>query len=187
MKKIIQILSDVHLEFYPTAGSWPRVPISPEADIILIAGDVSCRPDSLTNFLLLIKEKTKAPVFFVPGNHEYYLHDICLYPERLLAAVMKGGATPLDNAVVTCIKDIKITKEDFSSLININNIPFWNHRIHQEQKTFSFLIPIFNDDKTLAWVEYFFNCASCGYGKNVLFRKINNKWIIIDSYVTWHS
>jgi hypothetical protein len=88
---------------------------------------------------------------------------------------------------VTSIKDIKITKKDFSSIIKINNIPFWNHRIHQEQKTFSFLIPIFNDDKTLAWVEYFFNCSSCGYGKNVLFRKINNKWVIIDSYVTWQS
>jgi hypothetical protein len=84
-------------------------------------------------------------------------------------------------------KNIKIKKKDFGSLIQIKNIPFFDNGYSHRENTFSFLIPIFNNDRSLAWIEYNFNCASCGYGKVVLFRKINNKWIKVDSYVTWQT
>ncbi|MEA2078417.1 MAG: metallophosphoesterase family protein [Pseudomonadota bacterium] len=68
----LHILSDLHIEFADF------VPPATDADVIVLAGDIgvgleglywaeSCFPDQ--------------PVIYVPGNHEYYHHDITLTDE----------------------------------------------------------------------------------------------------------
>ena len=49
-------------------------------------------------------------------------------------------------------------------------------------------IPILSTDKKKAYVEITYNCSGlCGSGKAVYLEKINNKWIIISSEMTWIS
>jgi len=71
----IQIVSDVHLEFWSDQGQSfvDKLPI--EGDVLVIAGDFA-----LTHILFLrLNEVCKAwaprPVLFVCGNHEFYMSD----------------------------------------------------------------------------------------------------------------
>jgi len=68
----IQIVSDLHIEFADF--------ILPEtdADVILLAGDIGL---GLDGFEWIAKQDINKPVIYVPGNHEFYHHDICLLDE----------------------------------------------------------------------------------------------------------
>lgn len=63
----LHILSDLHTEFADFS------PPDVDADIVILAGDIGvglgCIEWAANNF-------PKTPVIYVPGNHEYYLHDI---------------------------------------------------------------------------------------------------------------
>jgi len=76
-------------------------------------------------------------------------------------------------------KNIELDTTQLKEIIQIKN--------QKEREFFEFLIPLFNHDKTLAWVEYNHRCPACGYGRMVVFRKTNNKWLKITSYVTWEN
>ncbi len=83
------VLSDLHLEFGPFQ--------SPEtdADVVILAGDISVGLDGLAWVAAAFPD---LPVIYVPGNHEFYHHDL-----DLLAA-MKVQAPDhvhvLDNDVI---------------------------------------------------------------------------------------
>ncbi|MCU7937544.1 MAG: metallophosphoesterase family protein [Candidatus Thiodiazotropha sp. (ex Dulcina madagascariensis)] len=73
----LHILSDLHIEF----GDFE--PLATDADVVVLAGDIGvgveglrwaedCFPDT--------------PVIYVPGNHEFYHHDIALIDELKSAA-----------------------------------------------------------------------------------------------------
>ena len=65
----LHILSDIHIEFAPF-----RIPET-DADVIILAGDIGVGLDGV----LWAKDQYKdKPIVYVPGNHEYYQHDISL-------------------------------------------------------------------------------------------------------------
>lgn len=70
----IQLISDLHLEFY--RDRWNDHPVFIEhqwanADVIVVAGDFAVGPYSVLAGLRKLREVYKH-VVYVPGNHEYY-------------------------------------------------------------------------------------------------------------------
>lgn len=69
MRPVIHLVSDLHLEFQPDGGQ-SLVSKLPEADVLIVAGDLSNTP---TLFGALKMLSAKYPhVVFVPGNHDWY-------------------------------------------------------------------------------------------------------------------
>jgi len=70
MRFPIQVISDIHLEFY---RSFPRIPPAPDTDILILAGDIGTleKEALLTDFLGYCSANWKH-VLYVPGNHELY-------------------------------------------------------------------------------------------------------------------
>jgi len=67
----LQILSDCHHEFYRDLDlGWIHEVIHPDANVLVLAGDICSYPKLET----VLKEyiKLDLPIVFVPGNHEYY-------------------------------------------------------------------------------------------------------------------
>ena len=70
---LVQICSDLHLEFAQNRD-WIRAhPLVPKAEILLIAGDTYYINEKLNtlDFIKRVSDQFKA-VYLVPGNHEYY-------------------------------------------------------------------------------------------------------------------
>lgn len=68
----LHILNDLHIEF----GDF-SIPET-DADVIVLAGDIGV---GLGGLEWLRTQNIKKPVIYVPGNHEFYHHDICLIDE----------------------------------------------------------------------------------------------------------
>ena len=68
----LHILNDLHIEFEDFA------PSATDADVVVLAGDIGVGMDGLrwaeTRF-------PNRPVIYVPGNHEFYHHDMALIDE----------------------------------------------------------------------------------------------------------
>ena len=74
----LHILSDLHIEFAPF-----QIPET-DADVIILAGDIGVGVEGL----LWAKEQVNGkPIIYVPGNHEYYRHDISLTEELKSSSV----------------------------------------------------------------------------------------------------
>lgn len=71
----IQLFSDLHLEFYRNFPELGRVEAHPDADVVVLAGDIDVGEAALTQARDLAKRSGKK-VIYVPGNHEFYHHDI---------------------------------------------------------------------------------------------------------------
>jgi len=71
-----QIASDLHIEYKNDAVPDPLYYITPNADVLILAGDIGSlyKPKQLEEFLRRISEYFKL-VVYVPGNHEYYRID----------------------------------------------------------------------------------------------------------------
>jgi hypothetical protein len=76
--------------------------------------------------------------------------------------------------------DLKVIPKDFK----IKNVPVVKNK---ELRLYKFLVPLFNYNQDFAIVEYDFQCAGCGYGVIVFFKKIDGKWIKMESFGTWRS
>ncbi|MBK9936318.1 MAG: hypothetical protein IPP05_19900 [Cytophagaceae bacterium] len=74
--------------------------------------------------------------------------------------------------------DLKLIPNDFK----IKNVSVVKNN---ELRLYKFLIPLFNRNNDFATVEYDYQCADCGFGKIVFFRKIGGKWTKIKSFGTW--
>ena len=68
----IHILNDLHIEFADFT-----IPET-DADVLILAGDIGV---GLGGLEWLERQNLKKPVIYVPGNHEYYRHDISLIDE----------------------------------------------------------------------------------------------------------
>ena len=65
----IQIVSDLHIE------SADFILPSTDADVIVLAGDIGV---GLGGLEWIVEQYIDKPIIYVPGNHEFYQHDICL-------------------------------------------------------------------------------------------------------------
>lgn len=73
MNKKVQILSDLHNEFYGTMNPIPDI-VKTDADIIILAGDIDKGVKGV-KWAVEQSEKLGKPIVYVPGNHEYYGYD----------------------------------------------------------------------------------------------------------------
>lgn len=81
-------------------------------------------------------------------------------------------------------KDICLDLESIPKNIKIKNVPVLKNN---EEGLYKFLIPLFNSNKDFVIVEYDYQSVCCGYGVMIFFKKIDGKWIKIDSFGTWTS
>ena len=68
----VQILSDIHLEYYKTYPGLTHF-IEPEAPVLVLCGDICYYKHH--HFIPFFREASVGfeYVIFVPGNHEYYM------------------------------------------------------------------------------------------------------------------
>ena len=88
----LHILSDLHTEF--AAFSPPET----DADVVVLAGDIGV---GLNGIEWAARRFPEVPVIYVPGNHEFYGHDIGLTDELKAAAppnihVLNNGRLEFD-------------------------------------------------------------------------------------------
>ena len=68
----LHILNDLHIEFEDFE------PPATDADVVVLAGDIGVGVDGLRWAEIKFPDR---PVIYVPGNHEFYHHDIALIDE----------------------------------------------------------------------------------------------------------
>ena len=91
-----QLFSDLHLEM----GDY-FIPPDSDADVIILAGDINTGLKGLQYAVKLIKRFDK-DVIYVPGNHEFYRHDIGLLRQEMrLFAKPSPRLHLLDNDEIT--------------------------------------------------------------------------------------
>lgn len=82
------------------------------------------------------------------------------------------------------------TDEELHKLDEIKNSDFWTEfdKKYEDKCIRSFSVPFFNKDKTMCIVQ---NSISCGFlnanGYTAIYKKINGKWIAINSFDHWIS
>ncbi len=82
MSTKIQYISDIHLEFYKTLKSIPKIPVN--AEILVLAGDIGYPTLPIFwDFLAEQSQKFKH-VILVAGNHEYYHTTTSIKKRRIL-------------------------------------------------------------------------------------------------------
>ncbi|MCY4600815.1 MAG: metallophosphoesterase family protein [Acidobacteria bacterium] len=86
----VQVISDLHLEFDPAIP-----PLAPDAEAVIIAGDLAPHAPGL---LARVRDawQDARQVLYVPGNHEYYGHDLDEAAEALAADCASAGLTLLN-------------------------------------------------------------------------------------------
>lgn len=88
--KYLRIASDLHLEAFYGKSAEELVHLFLQPDkrdgesILMLAGDISSSKDQLCLFLEACGERF-SKIYYIPGNHEYYKHDLLEYPKELHA------------------------------------------------------------------------------------------------------
>lgn len=99
----LRIVSDIHLEqFY---GQYEEALVRkfvPEderdsSSVLLLAGDISSKPDQLIYFLQILEGRFKH-IFFVQGNHETYGHDIDVWNSTMMTRILEETRNVTFNA-----------------------------------------------------------------------------------------
>lgn len=67
----VGLMSDLHLEFLSNPVTGVQDTSFPEADILVLAGDIA-KAQSVESILSAILDRFPGEIVYVPGNHEYY-------------------------------------------------------------------------------------------------------------------
>lgn len=117
----LQYCSDLHLEFPDNKEYILDNPISPVADILILAGDIMpfAAIDKHNDFLDYISRSFKT-TFWVPGNHEYYYYNVD--SSNFLETQIRENIYLVNN----CVKEISGVNLIFSTLwSNISEEKRW--------------------------------------------------------------
>ena len=98
---LIQVFSDLHLEFFQKEEyrGYGEILVHPQADIVVLAGDIDVGEYSLRQAHAISHKWGKA-VVWVPGNHEYYRQDYLALIQKYRATNAPGVIALLDDAVI---------------------------------------------------------------------------------------
>lgn len=106
----LRIASDLHLEAffgrdYETLAI-DFLPKDPRDDtsILVLAGDISSRPEQLIGFLRACALRFPR-VLYVPGNHEYYKHDFQIWNREMREALDELNLE-VQNKITFCTDDV---------------------------------------------------------------------------------
>ena len=110
----IQYCSDLHLEFTKNAKFLHSNRLIPQADILVLAGDIIPLWKNLRNekYFDFLSESFKK-VYWLPGNHEYYNSDISLKTKEIRDNIH------LVNNIVIPIEDVNLIFSTLWSKISI--------------------------------------------------------------------
>lgn len=101
----IQIKSDLHTEFNKgNHEGREKHYINPEADAIVLAGDIAVR-DSEVEAIDKIYGNCGKPIFYIPGNHEYYHNDFNKRDDQL-KTLLSMSAVRMFNPGLEVFKDV---------------------------------------------------------------------------------
>lgn len=147
----IQLFSDLHNEFYRKGTRTDfHIKIHPQADVIVLAGDIDVGIHGLRFAYTTALENDK-PVIFIPGNHEYYTHN---YDElsKKFAEGSRTGVKVLHNSEVI-IDDVRFVGgtlwTDFALYENSNRMPSREEAITEgDHRLNDFRIISVNDPST---------------------------------------
>lgn len=103
--KFLRVASDLHIEgnrgqkMDSIANTFLPAHEDDKSSILVLAGDISSYPAQLVEFLSAVESRFLA-VVFVPGNHEFYNHDINEWKQstqKLFDLTLKNTYAALDN------------------------------------------------------------------------------------------
>ena len=116
----IQYASDLHLEFEANSKFLSSHSLQPNGDVLLLAGDIL--PFSLhaaqTSFIDFVADNFEL-VLWIPGNHEYYHHDLTIVADPL-AEKLRSNVWLVNNTVIP-YKEINFICSTLWSKINAVN------------------------------------------------------------------
>ncbi len=96
----LHLLSDLHTEFCEFS------PPSANADVVILAGDIGVGLDGIE---WAARQFPKVPVIYVPGNHEYYGHDIALIDDLVKKSAANIHVLNNDKVVLDGVRFIGST------------------------------------------------------------------------------
>lgn len=71
----IGLISDLHIDInenYPVLEETAKAAAEKEADVLVIAGDISETPEKTLSAMKKLRELCSCPVYYVPGNHDMW-------------------------------------------------------------------------------------------------------------------
>lgn len=92
---LVRVASDLHLEQWVGRSVQllvsDHLPPDPRDDrsVLVLAGDISSNQRQLVDFLQTVETRFRH-VVYVPGNHEYYRHDLTEYAMALRASIQEA-------------------------------------------------------------------------------------------------
>lgn len=94
-----QLFSDLHMEFFRKAPALGQVSVHPDADAVVLAGDIDSGENAFRQ-AYEIAQRSGKQVILVPGNHEYYHEDYEILSRKFAAASRDGVHVLIDDQVV---------------------------------------------------------------------------------------
>jgi len=86
---------------------------------------------------------------------------------------------------ISKIKNIKIDTNKIDKRFVYKDLSQAGFRDKWKDEIYVFRIPIFNTAKNMAIIEYDLFCAGCGHGQEVILKKVDLKWVVVKSILTW--
>lgn len=112
--KYVRIASDLHLEQYYNSKAVKLaekfIPFDDRdaESILVLAGDISSKIEQVIGFLAVLDRFQH--IIYVPGNHEFYGHDMVAWEEQMLEQLI---ALPNVHFPGTTVKSVNIAGTDF--------------------------------------------------------------------------
>ena len=81
------------------------------------------------------------------------------------------------------IKSYQVIDYDLTSIYTDQQLDSLNQSIRKYKPNISVSLPIFNLDKNVAFISYYYDCGFlCGLGKQMFLKKVDNEWKILIVY-----